>query len=183
MSAAVIAAVNCVEDTNDVVRLAPFHWTTEPLMKPVPLIVSVNPALPAVVETGLKPVVPGTGLLPALIVKVLALDVPPPGVGLNTITEAVPAVAMSAVVIAAVNCVEVTNDVIRSAPFHFTTEPLMKPLPVTVSVNPAPPAVVDAGLRPVVAGTGLLPPLVVYCTDALDVEAPTRTFIAFPTVR
>ena len=43
-----------------------------------------------------------------MIVKVRALEVPPPGVGLNTVTEAVPAVAISAAVIAAVNRVEDT---------------------------------------------------------------------------
>jgi hypothetical protein len=35
----------------------------------------------------------------------------------------------------------------------------------------------------VIAGTGLLAALIVYCTVALDVEVPTRIFIAFPTVR
>ena len=38
----------------------------------------------------------GNGLL---IVNVAAPEGPPPGVGLNTVTEAVPAVAMSAAVI------------------------------------------------------------------------------------
>jgi hypothetical protein len=37
-----------------------------------------------------------------VIVKVCALEVPPPGAGFTTVTEAVPAVAMSAAVIAAV---------------------------------------------------------------------------------
>jgi hypothetical protein len=37
-----------------------------------------------------------------LIVNVWALEVPPPGVAFTTVTEAVPAVAMSAAVIAAV---------------------------------------------------------------------------------
>ncbi len=100
MSAAVIAAVNWVEETKVVVRFDPFHRTTEPATKLLPLTVSVKAGPPAVAEEGLRLVVVGTGLL---IVKVRAPEVPPPGVGLNTVTEAVPAVAMSAAVIAAVS--------------------------------------------------------------------------------
>jgi hypothetical protein len=63
MSAAVIAAVNWVEDTNVVVRLAPFHWTAELEMKPLPLTVSVKAAPPRVWDDGLRPEIAGTGLL------------------------------------------------------------------------------------------------------------------------
>jgi hypothetical protein len=42
------------------------------------------------------------------VVKVRAVEVPPPGVGLNTVTAAVPAAAMSAAVIVAVNWVALT---------------------------------------------------------------------------
>jgi hypothetical protein len=91
-----------------------------------------------------------------MIVKVWALEVPPPGAGFTTVTWAVPPTAMSAAVIAAVNWVEETYVVVRFDPFQLTVEPETKPVPFTVSVNPAPPAVVEAGLRPVVAGTGLL---------------------------
>jgi len=45
----------------------------------------------------------GSTVLAAVIVKVWALEVPPPGVGVNTVTVAVPATAMSAGVIAAVS--------------------------------------------------------------------------------
>ena len=72
-------------------------------MKLLPVTVSVNPAPPAVVAEGVRPVVVGTGLLAALIKKVWALDVPPPGAGLNTVTVAVPADTMSAAWIAAVS--------------------------------------------------------------------------------
>jgi hypothetical protein len=100
MSAAVTAPVNWVEETYVVVRLDPFHCTTEVETKPAPLIVSVNAAPPAVAVLGLRLVVVGTGLV---TVKVWALEVPPAGVGLTTVTEAVPAAAMSAAVIAAVS--------------------------------------------------------------------------------
>jgi len=101
MSAAGIAAVNRVEDAYVVVRFDPFHRTTEPATKPLPFTVSVNALRPCVRDVGLMLVKVGTGLL---IVKTTPLDVPPPGVGLYTVTVAVPAVAMSAAVIAAVSC-------------------------------------------------------------------------------
>jgi hypothetical protein len=129
MSAAVIAAVNWLEETYVVVRLDPFHWTTEPVMNPLPLMVSVKAEPPAMVDEGLRPIVVGTGLSGLLIVKVWALEVPPPGAGLNTVTWAVPADAMSTADIAAVNWIVDTNVVVRSDPFHWTTEPLMKPVP------------------------------------------------------
>ena len=77
-------------------------------MKFVPLTVRVKPAPPAVADEGLKLVVVGTGLSGTLIVKVWALEVPPPGVGLKTVTLAVPAVAMSAARIKAVTWVALT---------------------------------------------------------------------------
>ena len=138
MSAAGIAAVSRVAETNVVARFAPFHWTTELELKPLPLTVSVNATPLALAVVGLRLVVAGTGLL---IVRVWALEVPPPGAGVNTVTEAVPATAMSAAGIAAVNRVEETNVVVRSAPFQSTTELATKPVPLTVSVKPDPPAV------------------------------------------
>ena len=49
--------------------------------------------------------VTGNGLLK---VKVWALDVPPPGVSLNTVTEVVPAVVQSLAGTVAVSCVALT---------------------------------------------------------------------------
>ena len=106
-------------------------------------MVSVNGALAVRTVVGLILVVAGTGLL---IVRVWALEVPPPGVGSNTVTWAVPATAVSAAGIAAVNRVAETNVVVRFAPFHCTTKPLKKPLPLTVSVKAAPPAVRAVGV-------------------------------------
>lgn len=132
-------------------RFDPFHRTVEPLTNPVPLTVSVNAAPPAMDEAGLRPVVAGTGLL---IKKVWVLDVPPPGAGVNTVTWAVPAVAMSAADMAAVSWVEDTNVVVRLDPFHWTTEPLTKPVPLTVSVKSDVPAIEDAGARLLIVGIG-----------------------------
>jgi hypothetical protein len=58
--------------------------------------------------------------------------------------------------IAAVNWVEETNVVVRSEPFHLTTDPEMKLVPLTVNVKADPPAVAEEGLRFVVVGKGLL---------------------------
>jgi len=91
----------------------------------------------------------------AVIIKLNALELPPPGAGLKTVTLAVPAVAMSAAVIAAVNCVLLIKVAIRSVPFHLTIEPLTKFDPLTVSVKAGPPAVVEGGAKLTKAGTGL----------------------------
>ena len=153
-SGAAIVDVSWVAETNVVARSAPFHRTIEPEMKFVPVTVSVNPDPPTTAAAGLSPVVAGTGLLGGAIVKVCALDVPPPGAGLNTLTCAVPAVTRSGAGTAAVSWVAETNVVARSAPFHRTVEPEMKFVPVTISVRPDAPAVTEAGLKPVVVGIG-----------------------------
>ena len=74
-----------------------------------------------------------------VIIKVRALDAAPPG--FPTVTEAVPAAAMSVAGICAVSWVSLTKVVgVRSAPFQRTVTPLTKLLPFTVSVKPGPPA-------------------------------------------
>ncbi len=106
-----------------------------------------SPAPPAVADAGFRLVVTGTGLSGLLIVNVWEFELPPPGAGVNTVTGTVPAVAMSEDRIAAVSLVADMKVVVRSDPFHRTTEPATNPLPSTVSVKPAPPAVADEGLR------------------------------------
>ena len=81
MSAAVIAACKVVPETNVVVRAIPFHCTVEEDTKLEPVTVSVNAAPPAAAELGFKDAIVGAGLL---IVKVNALLVPPPGLGVET---------------------------------------------------------------------------------------------------
>jgi hypothetical protein len=126
-------------------------------MKFVPVTVSEKPAPPARAEDGLRLVTVGTGFGGGLTIKKGSeFESPPPGVGLKTVTLAVPAVAMSAARIEAVSRVEETYVVVRSAPFHLTTEPETKFVPLTVRVKADPPAVADEGLRLVVVGTGLL---------------------------
>src|SRR5262245_60352075 len=167
MSIAEIAAVNCIPLTNVVVRSESFHRTTEPLAKLVPLTVRAKAGDPAVAEEGLRPVMVGAGLV-GVITKLASFEGPPPGAGLNTITLAAPATAMSPAVIAAVNCVLVTKVVVRSESFHRTTDPLMKFLPVTVRAKARDPAVAEEGLRPATAG----PALVGVITKLTSFEGP-----------
>lgn len=61
-----------------------------------------------------------------LIVNVFVFDVPPPGGPFTTVTELVPAVAMSAAVMEAVSFVLLKNVVVRADPFQSTTEPETK---------------------------------------------------------
>ena len=117
----ILVAVICVALTNVVVRALPFHRTTEPPTKFEPLTVSVKAALPAAAELGARLVATGTGLLVAEVMeKVSAPDVPPPGVGLNTVTVALPAVAVSVAGMAACSWVAEMNVVVRVLPFQRT---------------------------------------------------------------
>ena len=88
-------------------------------MKFVPVTVNVKLAPPAPAEVGFMDATVGEGLS---TVKVSALEVPPPGVGVETVTGTVPLVAMSAAVIAACRLVLETKVVARGVPFHCTME-------------------------------------------------------------
>src|SRR5882724_6152999 len=165
MSAAGIAAVSCVAETNAVARFTPFQRTAEVETNPVPLTVRVKAGPPAVTADGLSPVIVGTGLF---AVKICAFDVPPPGAALKTVTDGVPAAAMSAAGIVAVSWPAERNVVVRFAPFQRTTEVGTNPVPFNVSVNAVPPADDDAGFNPVVAGAGLL----IARACALEVPPP-----------
>src|SRR5207342_3452202 len=82
-------------------------------------------------------------------------DTPPPGVGWNTETAAVPTAATSAAEMAARSCEALTYVVERFAPFHRTTDDCTKFVPFTVSVNAGLPAGERVGEREVTVGTGL----------------------------
>jgi hypothetical protein len=100
----------------------------------------------------------GTELVP-VTVKLIALEVPPPGPGLVTVTADIPAEAMPEAGMAAVNCVELTNVVL--APTKLTIEDATKFVPLIVSVKAAPPATAVFGEMEVivgVAGGGGFPP-------------------------
>ena len=152
MSEADIAAVTCELLTNVVALPAPLKFTVAPDTNPTPLTVSVNAGEPAAALEGEIELSVGTGLL---IANDTAFDVPF-GAGFVTVTVAVPAMAISATVIAAVNWVALTNVVVLAAPLNFTTDVDTKPVPFTVRVKAAPPAVALVGEREVSVGAGLL---------------------------
>jgi hypothetical protein len=83
-------------------RSAPFQRTTELEIKPDPATDRVNPALPATAEDGSINPMDGTGF-GAVIVNDTEFEVPPPGLGLTTVTLADPAEATSLAGIDAVN--------------------------------------------------------------------------------
>ncbi len=90
----------------------------------------------------------------ALTVNICELEVPPPGIGLNTVIEEVPTVSKSVLKISAVSCVEVEKYVVLAEPLKFTVELATKFVPLTVKVKPASPAVFEVGEIPVVVGIG-----------------------------
>jgi len=67
-------------------------FTTDVVTKFVPLTVRVNAPVPAVAEVGCTEVKVGTGFEPETV-SCAALDVPPPGAGLVTVTLSAPAVS------------------------------------------------------------------------------------------
>jgi len=68
----------------------------------VPVTVSVKAPELAATLAGCSLVMAGVGLLAAVIVKVSGFEVPPPGVGLVTVTVGLPVLATSLARIAAV---------------------------------------------------------------------------------
>lgn len=132
MSAAGTVAVNSVDDTKAVAIGFAFHSTDEPLTYPLPVMVSVNCGPPAVTEVGAIRVKVGAGLS---IGNDAAVDVPPPGAALTTVTDAVPAVAIRLDPTVTCSFVLLTYVVVNGEAFQSTVEPDTKLLPFTVSVN------------------------------------------------
>jgi hypothetical protein len=126
------------------------------LTKPFPLTVSVKAAPPCTTVAGLRLISSGNGF-GAVIVKLLAGDVPPPGAGLVTVTLTVPVEDRSVALTLAVNWVELTKVVGRAAPFQRTSDPEIKLVPLTVSVKAPLFWTAEAGARLAICGTGLLP--------------------------
>jgi hypothetical protein len=123
-------------------------------MKFAPVTVSENAGPPAVALEGDIEVTVGAGFAATLIVKVSALDVPPPGAGVCTVTFAVPAVLKSDAGICAVSEVLDTKVVETWLPFHSIAEEEIKPLPDAVKVKAALPALAEFGLTPPRVGKG-----------------------------
>jgi hypothetical protein len=159
-SAAITGTVSCVpaEFTEVGVRAMPLKATEELDTKFVPFTVRTPPGgkEPTAVLAGASEEIVGFGFCGGLIVKFVAVDVPPPGVGVTTVTCAVPALAMScAVMDAESSVVPVLYVVARWELFQYTTEVETKPVPATLSVNAEPPAVALDGKRELMTGVSL----------------------------
>ena len=118
----------------------------------------------------------GTGFT---AVKIWALDVPPPRVGVKTVTEEVAPTAMSAAVMVAVSCVDDAKTVVLLDPFHSAVEFETKFVPVRVRVKLFPPAVVEVGEMDVKVGAKLLTVTVLLKVDVTPVDV-AQILIASP---
>ena len=121
---------------------------------PVPdTVMIVLVVLPAGTVDGDRVMAPRAELLIAMDA---ALDVPPPGVGVNALTERPPAVAWSATVSDESSCVELIKVVGRELPLTCTTVEGTKFAPVTVIwVSIAVPVVTRFGVTVIEPGAGL----------------------------
>lgn len=156
-------AVSCVALTKFVTIACPFQSTVELDENPVPFTVSVpagftlagqlptgpNPApVPPVIDVGLiETIASGGG--GALTVKLTELEVTPPDC---TLIEAVPGFAIRLAETEAVNCVALLNVVGSDVVFQKTLAWEANPVPVTVKVKAAAPAVAPLGFKDVIAG-------------------------------
>ena len=152
-AAGIVATIWVLVTDEGVIAGVDPKFTVAPVTKPLPVIVSMNAAPPTVVLAGAIEV---SVRADPLIVNDRVPDVPPPGAGFVTVTLAVPAVAISAAVIAAVSWVALTNVVVLAAPLNFTTDVDTNPVPFTVRVKAAPPAFALVGEIEDSVGAGLL---------------------------
>jgi hypothetical protein len=151
-AAGINASIELLERTA-VVSAVPFQQTTDDDAKLDPLTTRANLPEPAATDAGLIVDNTGTGWgFDAVIVKLVAELVPPPGPGVFTTTEAVPPVATSDAGTTAVSSDDDTYVVASAAAFHSTTDAAAKLDPLTVSSNCCDPAAIDVG--PIDASTG-----------------------------
>ena len=87
--------LSCEVEIIVVVRSVPLILTLESGRKLLPLTSTVVFAAPAMTADGFKVIAPGAGLLMA---KFAVPEMPPPGIGLKTLSAAEPALAMSGAV-------------------------------------------------------------------------------------
>ena len=113
-------------------------------MKFAPLTVMVAREVPAAIDAGLTEAMVGP-----VTVNAIPPDVAP---ALATVTLTGPATANWTLETAAVSDVELENMVASGVRPQYTVEPLTKLVPVTVSVNPALPAVAAMGFNKAMEG-------------------------------
>jgi hypothetical protein len=133
--------------------LLPFHCTVVLARKSDPRTVRTKGSPWAVAALGAMLVVIGAAFA---TVKGSALELPPPGAGVVTVTTIWAAVARSAEVISTLSWLGLTNVVVRPLPFQFTRELELKFAPVTVSVNADVPANTESGERLDTVGDALI---------------------------
>lgn len=155
-SLAGIWASAVLESTTVVGRSPPFHRTTELATKFAPDTRRFKPGPPPNAPPGSSTLIAGMGFGPLVTVKFRELDVPPPGVGLVTVTVILPAEEMVSAGIAAVICVALTNFVAGAVPPKLTAEDETKFVPINVRVKGAPPACAPLGEIVAIVGTGFV---------------------------
>jgi len=137
-------AVSWFEDTKLVVSGVPLNVTRVPEGKPDPVKVMVNWGLPAGAVFGetLISVTEGPpgGVTTPNTANPSVFEISDPFCAL---IPAAPGLAIKLAGTTAVIDVELNTVVASGCPFHSTTVPLLKPVPLTPSVKPAPPALVD----------------------------------------
>ena len=124
----------------------------EPDTKPEPDTARSKAGAPADTDAGVSELITGGG---AVTVKTAAADVTGPGFTTVIFTE--PGAATRFAGTAAVSCVALPKVVVSAAPPHCTVEPDTKLVPVTVSVNAAPPATAEEGDSEEIVGAGAAP--------------------------
>jgi len=132
----------------------PFKLITEETTKPAPVTTTVTFGDAATTVEGETAAIVGAGLRTS---KFNEVDVPPPGLGLETVIESLAfAVAKLAAGMMAVSWVVDPKVVLSVCPAKFTNEAEMKLLPVTVIVKSEEPTRADEGETLVTLGTGFV---------------------------
>lgn len=117
--------------------------------KPLPITLIVAEAVCTGTLAGFTALIAG----PALMVNVDPVEVIPPEA---TVIDAEPVEAIMLAGTEAVTCVAELTVVARAVPFHQTTEPELKPVPVTAREKAAPPVVAELGFKEVILGRPLI---------------------------
>ncbi len=147
-----MAALTSVGETYVVGRPDPFQSTFEVGTNPAPFTIRLKSAEPALTDEGTRPVINGTGLT---TVTVCEFDVPPPGVGFDTVTKAVPPDVISVSLTMAVSRAGETKVVSLLEPPQKTVDVGTKPAPSTVIMKLPLPAVTMFGVTRKIDGRGL----------------------------
>ena len=142
------AAVSWVADAYVVVRAVPLKFTTEPLIKLVPVTVRVRAAAPAPAVLGVMLAIVGIGLL-GMTVNMPVLVAVPPGV----VTVMRPLLAPAGTMKVRVVAFTTVKPLIANSLRNKAVAPV-KSVPVTVTVVPAAP---EVGVKLVMVGTAFTP--------------------------